>query len=125
MQVKIESLLPHRNQEHSVAALAKIFLSALQLDRLLRFLQWTKKWRGRLADLKIDGAVLDLDHHIVVEFPIEFVEIVVGGPRTIVLGIAPVHVMVVNESPVKNETAMRFERSGDNIRSIRVRSPIG
>src|SRR5260370_21033798 len=120
----MERLLAHRRQIHSVPGLAEIFLSDLQLNRLVRLVQRAEKGRGGLAPLEIDGPVLDLDHDIIVEFPIEVVEIVVCGARSTVLGIAPVDVMVVNEASIEDKTAVRLQRASNYIRRIRVRSTV-
>ena len=60
-----------------------------------------REGRRRLADLKIDRPVLDLHHNVVVELTIERLEIVIGCPRAVVLGIVPIHVVVVDEAAVE------------------------
>src|SRR6266478_3834399 len=88
-QIEIERLFPHGHQKYGVPRLAKIFLSNLQLDRLVCFFKSAEEWRGGLADLEVDRAVLDLDHDVVVELAVQVLEVVIGGSRAIVLGIAP------------------------------------
>ena len=98
LHVEVERLLPHRHQKHRVASLPEVFLGDLQLDGLVGLFERAEQRRGGLPDLEIDWPVLDLDDDVVVELPVEALEIVVGGPRAIVLQVAPVHPMVVDEA---------------------------
>jgi len=58
--------------------------------------------------LEIDRPVLDLDDDVIFEFSVKWMEDVESGSRAVVLGIAPVKVMVVNKRPVKDDAAMSF-----------------
>ncbi len=88
--------------------LPEILLRNLKLDRLIGFFQSSEQRRGWFAHLKIDGAVLDLHHHVRFEFSIQRPEIVVGGASAVILRIPPVHVVVVNEAPVEEQAAVRL-----------------
>ena len=94
-----------------MALLTRVFLGDLQLDGFVCFFESAEKWRYRFARLKIDGAVLDLDDDVVVELAIERVEIIVSGFGAVVLGIAPVEMMVVDKGAIENDAAMRLELS--------------
>jgi hypothetical protein len=65
--VEVQHLFPHRHQKTEMPLLARVFLCNLQFDRFVRATQSGKKWRNRFAHLEINGPVLDLDHHVVVE----------------------------------------------------------
>ena len=54
-----------------MARLAEVFLGDLKFDRLVGLLERAEQRRGRLADLEIDRAVLDLNYDVVVELAIE------------------------------------------------------
>ena len=88
--------------------LAEVLLRDLQFDRLIGLLQRAEERRGRLAHLEIDGAVLDLHDHVVVELAVERLEVVVGGAAAVVLRIGPVHVVVVDEAAVEEQAAVRL-----------------
>ena len=104
--------------------LPEILLRDLQLDRLARLVECSEQRRSRLAHLKIDGTVLDLDDDVVVELAVKSVEIVVRRASAIVLRIAPIHVVVVNKAAIENQAAVRLERAGDHVGSVRVRPVI-
>ena len=57
----------------------------------------------RFAHLEINRPVLDLDDGIVVEGAIERMEIIIGRFRPIVFQVAPIEVMVVDESAVEDD----------------------
>ena len=125
VHVEIQRLFPHGNQEDHVPGLAEIFLGDLQLDGLVGLLQRAEKRRGRLAHLEIDGAVLDLHDHVVVELAVEVVEVVVGGAAAIVLRVLPVHVVVVDEAAIEEQAAVRLERARQHVGGVGVGSPVG
>src|SRR5215471_5242922 len=52
-------------------------------------------------------------------------EIVVGGFGAIVLQLAPVEMVVVNECPVKNNTTVRLQRARDRIGRVGGRASVG
>ncbi len=108
-----------------MALLACILLRHLELKSLVRLLQRADQGRNRLANLEIDGPFFDLYQHVLIELPVELREVVIGGAGTVVLQIAPIHVVVVDEAPINQHAAMRFERAGDNVCGIRVRAAVG
>ncbi len=59
--VEIEHLLPHGGEDRPVTLLAGVFLRDLQFHGLVGVGEAAEERRDRLADLKIDGAVFDLD----------------------------------------------------------------
>jgi hypothetical protein len=125
VHVEIERLLTHGNQKDGMPGLSHVLLGDLQFDRLAGLFKLAKQ-RGRgLAHLEIDGAVLDLDDDVVVEFAVELLEIVISRAGPIVLGVAPVHVVVVDKAAVKEKTAVRLERASHRVGGIRVRSSVG
>src|SRR5215467_12070162 len=99
--------------------LAGIFLRHLQLDGFVGFLEAAEKGRNRLARLKVNRPMLDLDDHVVVELAVEGMEDVIGGARPVGFSVAPVEMVVVDERSIENEAAMRSERSRDGIRRVR------
>ena len=120
LQVEIESLFPHRHQKYGVPRLAHILLGDLQFDGLVGFLERGEKRRGGFAHLKIDRPVFDLDHHVGVELAIQGVEVVIGRAGAVVLRVAPVHVMVVDEAAVEQQAAVRRERARHHIGRVGV-----
>ena len=82
--------------------LADVFLRDLQLDGLVGVFQRAEQRRRGFAHLEIDGAVLDLHDHVVVELAVQRLEIVVGGAGAVVLRIVPIHVMVVDEAAIED-----------------------
>ena len=58
-------------RKHDVTLLTEILLCDLQLDRLIRVAQRAEERRGRLANLKVDRAVLDLEDDVRVELAVE------------------------------------------------------
>ena len=105
--------------------LTGVFLRDLQLDGFVGFFEAAEEWRDRLARLKIDRAVFDLDDDVVVELAVERMKIVVGGARAIVFRIAPVEMMVVDEGAIEDEAAVRFESAGDDVGGVGGRAMIG
>ena len=84
-----------------MAGLSHVFLSDLQLDSFLSFRQRAEE-RGRgLADLEIDGAVLNLHDGVAIELTVERVEVIVSGAGAVVLEITPVRMVVVDEASVE------------------------
>ena len=81
--------------------------------------------RHRLAHLEINRAVLDLHDYVVVELAVERMKIVVRRFGAIVLQVAPVEMMVVDERAVKNHAAMRLERAGDHIGRVGMSASVG
>ena len=118
MHIEIQSLLPHRDQETQVAFLACVFLHDLQFDGFVGFLESGEKGGNRLAHLEIDGAIFNLDDHVVVELAVERMKNIVGGAGAIVFQVGPIKVMVVNKRTVEEHAAVRFERAGNHIGSI-------
>ena len=90
----------------------------------LVFCKRPEQRRSRLAHLKIDGTVLDLDHDVVVELAVERAEIVVGGASAIVLQIAPIHLVVVDEAAIEDQSAVRLQRARDHVGRVGVRSAV-
>ena len=58
-------------QKDRVAPLPHVFLSNLQLNRLVRPFEGAEERRGWLADLKVDRAMLDLHDRIWIELPVQ------------------------------------------------------
>src|SRR5262249_42967195 len=122
--VEIESLFPHWNEKYRVTRLTEVLLRNLQFDRFARFVQRAEQRRGRLANLKIDRTIFDLNDDVVIEAAIEIVEIIVGGAGAIVFGILPIHVMVVHKTAIKDHAAMRLQRSCNDIGGVRMSAAI-
>ena len=125
MQIEVEHFFPHRGQITKMTLLARVLLGDLQFERFVGGVQGAEQRRHRLTYLEIDRTVLDLHQNVVVEHPIQLVKIVPGRTGAIVLQIAPIHVVVVDESAVKQETAMRLQRAGNQVSGVGVGSAIG
>src|SRR5450755_1111330 len=97
LHIEIEYLLPQRREKTEVPLLAQIFLRNLQFDGLVRLLQSREQWRSRLPHLKINRSILDLNDDVVVELPIQRMKNIVRRSGSIVLRIAPVQMVVLNE----------------------------
>ena len=92
----------------------------------LVFCERGEQRRRGLADLEIDGAVLDLDDDVVRRTCRRGrLEIVVGGAGAIVFRIVPVHVVVVDEAAIEDQAAVRLEGAGDDVGGIGVGAAIG
>ena len=120
LHVEVEHFFPHRHEEAEVPLLAEVFLRDLQLDRLVGFRESAEQRRGGLADLEVDRAVLDLDDDVVEELAVERVEVVVGGLGAVVLGILPIHFVVVDEAAIEQDAAVRLEGLGDDVGGVGV-----
>src|SRR5256885_5878464 len=68
--------------------------------------------------------MLDLDDDVVFELAVERMKIVVGSFGAVVLGIAPVEMMVVDESAIKHDAVMRLEGAGDDVGGVAGRAAI-
>src|SRR6266849_4926702 len=115
VQIEIQNLFPHGNEKTEVALLAGIFLGNLQLDRLVRFLQPAEEGRDRLARLEINRPIFDLDDYIAFEGSIERMKDVVCGSGSIILGVAPIEMMVIDKRPIKKESAVRSESTSEHV----------
>src|SRR5690348_9449408 len=122
--VEVEDGLPQRNQKNEVPLLPGVFLRDLKFDGLVGVAESGEERRGRLAHLKINGAVLDLDDHVVVELAVEWMKNVIRGAGAVGLRVAPVEVMVVDEGAVEQHAAMRLEGAGQRVGSINGRAAI-
>src|SRR5689334_12653626 len=110
-QVEVQNFSPHGGKKNQVPLLSGVFLSDLQFDSLISLCQSAKERGHRFASLEIDGTILDLDDDVVVELSIQRVKNIVGCPSAVILGIAPIKMMVVNERTIKKNPSMRFQRS--------------
>ena len=104
--------------------LAGVFLRDLQFNRFVGFFEAAEQRRNRFARLEVNRAMLDLDDDVVFELAVERMKIVVGSLGAVVLGIAPVEMMVVNERAIENDTVMRFECTGDDVGGVGGRAAI-
>src|SRR6185437_1909838 len=109
LHIEIEGLFPHRREKDQMPLLAGIFLRDLELDRFAGLLHCPKQRRRRLAHLKINGPVFDLEYDIVFEFSVQRVKVIVGGSGAVGLGIAPVDTMVVNKSAIHYHYVMQLQ----------------
>ena len=115
--IEVQNFLPHRHQEHRMPLLACVFLGNLQFDCFVGLFQSTEQGRRRLPHLKIDGAILDLHDHVVVEFPVQRMKDVIGRPSAVRLQITPVKVVAVDKRAIENHAAVRLQRSRNRIGS--------
>src|SRR5438132_4199074 len=104
--------------------LAGVFLRDLQFDGFVRFFEAAEQRRNRFARLEVDWAMFDLDDDVVFGLAVERMEIVVGSFGAVVFGIAPVEVMIVDESTIKHDAVMRLERACDDVGGVRGRAAI-
>ncbi len=68
--------------------------------------------------------MFDLQDDVRVERTVEWMKVVVGGARPIVLGITPVHQVVVDEAAIEDHAFMRCERSCDHVGRVCVRAVV-
>ncbi len=118
VQIEPQHLFPHGDKKTQLSLLTGIFLRDLQFDRFVGVLESAQQRRDGLAHLKINRPILDLNDDVVLELPIQRMKNVVGSPRAIILGIAPVQMMVINKSAVEQHAAMRMDRAGNYVGSI-------
>ena len=57
--------------------------------------------------MKIDRPVFDLADYVALELAIQRVKYVIRSPGAIVFGVAPVKMMVIDKSSIKEEAAVR------------------
>src|SRR5207245_5579388 len=95
--------------------LSGVLLRDLQLDDLARSRHCPEERRGGLAHLKINRTVFDLDDDSVFKLSVERTEVVVRGPGAVGFWIAPIQVMVVNESAVEENSVMRTQSTSNDI----------
>src|ERR1700751_4112614 len=103
MQIEVEYFFPHRRNVNKVPLLAQVLLCDLQLDRFVRLLEPAEQRRDGLTHLKVNRAVLDLDHDVVVELSVERMKVVVSSLRAIVLQICPIEMMVVDKGAIEDD----------------------
>ena len=99
--------------------LAGIFLRDLQLNRLARMPQGCKQRRYRLAHLKINRPMLDLNDHILLKLTVKIAEVVVTRACPVRLRVFPVKMIVVNKTAIEHDSAVLFKRPGDHIGRFR------
>ena len=122
--IGIERGLPHRNEKDHMPLLPEILLRYLQLNRLRGVLKRRKKRRRGLANLKIDRPILNLNNYIRFKLPVEGMEVVIPCARAISLKVVVVQMIVVDESPIQHDSAVRFQRAGNCIGGLGWRPPI-
>ena len=61
---------------------------------------------------------------VVGELAVERMEVVVGGFGAIVLGIVPIHFVVVDEAAIEQDAAVRLECVGDDVGGVGVRAAV-
>src|SRR5438067_7676046 len=105
--------------------LAGVFLRDLEFYRLVRAGEPGEQRRGRLTNLEIDGAIFDLVDGVVVEMTIERVEIVICSFSTVVLQVAPVEVVVVDEGAIEDDASVGVEGAGDQVGGIGMGASVG
>src|SRR3984885_9178043 len=115
MEIRVEHPLPHGNEEDHVALLTRVLLRDLQFNGLVGMVKGSKKWGDGLAHLEVDGAVLDLDHHVALEPAIERAEVVITGPGAVGLKVIPIEMIVVDKAAIKHHAAVRLERAGHGV----------
>ena len=98
--VRIEHLLEQRRQVREVRSLSQVFLGDLQLQHRGRGRDRREQRVKRLARLKVDGAVLDLQADVGAEKPVERRQLAIGLLRPI-LG----DVGLVDEGPPDHDGA--------------------
>src|SRR5215472_2771905 len=79
LQIEIQNLFPHRSCEKQMPLLACVLLGDLQFNGFTGVAQAGEQRLNRLAYLEVDGAILDLNNHVVVKLAVERMEIIVGG----------------------------------------------
>src|SRR5262245_8559137 len=68
--------------------------------------------------------MFDLQNYVVDELPVKILKIALCRSRPVVLEISPVHVMVIDETAVKEQTAMLTQRPGYDVRCVSVAAMI-
>ena len=58
------------------------------------------------------------------ELAVERVEVVVGGLGAVVLGVLPIHFVVVDEAAIEEDAAVRLEGLGDDVGGVGVRAAV-
>ena len=114
-EIGVERGLPHGDEEDHVALLAGVLLGDLQFDGLAGVAEGGEERGDGLADLEVDGAVLDLDDDVGLELAVEVVEVVVAGAGAIGFEIVPVEVVVVDEAAVEDDAAVGLEGAGYDV----------
>ncbi|MNW46356.1 hypothetical protein D3C74_236480 [compost metagenome] len=125
MAVKVQYFLPLGYEIADMVLLPGIFLGDLKLDHLVRQRHRAQQRRYRLAHLKVNRTVFDLQDDVLFESPVQRDEMIVGGPCPIRLAVSPVLLAVVNEASPDHEPAVRLQRLGQHIGAVGMIPPIG
>ena len=121
----IKDFFPHRRHRVQIDLLSSILLRELNFKCRVCILHAQKQRRDRLPDLEIEGAVLDLEDHIIHEIPVQRLIDLVRSARTVGFHVPPVLQAVVHESPPDDDPAIGFDGAAQHVRAFGVRPAIG
>src|ERR1700744_4851729 len=96
-EVEIENLFPHGDEKDEMALLAGVLLRDLEFDGFVGEGESGEKRRDRFPPLEMDGAVLDLDNDVVIEFAVKGMKDIEGGAGAIGLEVMPIEMMIVDK----------------------------
>ena len=97
-----------------MVAVAQILLRDLPFGHLARLRHSAKEGAVGFARLEVDGAVLDLNNHVVEELPVERLELEIGLLGTIGIGWA------IDEGTPHDDALERLQRLGQHIGALGV-----
>ena len=99
---------------------AEVLLRDLKLRHELCLRHRTEERVERLARLKVNGAVLDLQQNVRREPSVEGLQVVVAGRGPVVAGLR-----VVDEGAPHHDPVVRGERGCEHVRAVGVRAVVG
>ena len=109
-RVGIEEFLPHGAQVDEVLGLAEIFLRRLNFGEDRSLLERAEQRVKRLAGLKIERAVFDLQQYVGAELTVELGEFDVGA-----LGAVGIDIFIVNKRAPDDVAAVRRDGVGQHV----------
>ncbi|PRY07335.1 hypothetical protein CLV37_12911 [Kineococcus rhizosphaerae] len=117
---KLKQLTPLRRKVAQVDLMAGVLLRDLNFNDNIGAWHGQKQGRNRLTHLKIHGSALDLEDDIVVELPVQPLELIVCGPGTVSTAVTPVLAVVVHKAPPVDASPMLSQRARQQIRTLSV-----
>ncbi len=131
MGVEAQSLLIQRAQVHQMRREAEIFLGDLQFQRDRSASHGAEQRMRRLAGLKIDGAVFDLQQHVAMEPTVERHELIeslhgaiLAAVVRLIVDVSPAMRIRIDEGAPNDDSAVRRQGVRKHIGTVGMRSMV-
>ena len=117
--IEAQCLFEQRAEVDEVRGESQVFLGDLHFEHQRCFRHGAEQRMGRLARLKVDGAVLDLQQHVAAKLAVERRELLEG-----LLGPSSVLMIGIHEGPPHDDAAVRRKRVGKHVGAVGVRASV-